>query len=285
MPLKPLEIFGLLAIVVAPIVTFFLPDDIKNQIVFYQISVKDFVLLFLVLLLALGILLLRLGRMVMNWLTTKAAYKSVEFNYFYYGDGTVVTRNRFDLVNGWKENGELPEESLVWHREISTTDLVYRLYERGSFIDRKMLAEDPRIEPVTPERDPDHPSDFRYSWEPRIKPPLRANEKISYVVEIVAEKTETAAFTLEGTMLGFGLLIPANKAHVTAYAPFGYRFVLRNPRATLRHTDTLEEVPGSARKTPRPEISPDGTILTLEVSRPKVGYRYWVHYRFEQASI
>ncbi len=42
---RALQIIGLLAIVVAPVITFLVPQDVTGQIVAAQVSIKDLVLL------------------------------------------------------------------------------------------------------------------------------------------------------------------------------------------------------------------------------------------------
>jgi hypothetical protein len=278
---RALEIIGILAIIVAPIVTLVLPDEISNEVVAAQITIKDLVVLWLVLLLGAYMFLLRGIQMMTDWLALKPFYRNVEFNYFYLQDGTVVTRNRFDLMNGWQQSSVLPEENLIWHKQIEESDLVYRLYERGRFGDRKIVSDKPSIEYALPKPEISDGEDYRYTWKPQIKPALKAKEMISFVVEIVADKTEKAAFEASGTKLGFGLGVPATKATLTAYAPFGYRFALLDPNVTIRRSSDLAEIENSRVRAPEPSISPDGTILSLSIKRPKPDERYWVHYRFE----
>jgi len=275
-----LEIIGLAAVILGPILAFVIPTDFRLQFSSADVSLKDLVLLGLVLLLGLGILLLRGFRKVLDWTSIRPFYSRVEFQYFYSTDATVVTRNRFDLVNGWTPTEELPEENLIWHREIVDSDLVYRLYERGRYRDRTMGSHDPKIEFVLPTPVQEKPSEFRYVWTPTIQPKLTRKEPVSYMVEIVAAGTETAAFEPGGTKLGFGLNLPCNLAEITAYAPFGYEFELVEPKFTIRDTEDLSEVP--IRTQIEPLISPDGTILSLTIKRPRAGLRYWAHYRFKK---
>lgn len=278
---RALEIIGILAIIVAPIIAVGLPEEISNEVVAARITVKDLVVLGLVLLLGAYMFLLRGARMVTDWLAFEPFYRNVEFNYFYLHDGTVVVRNRFDLTNGWQQSSVLPEENLIWHRRIEESDLVYRLYERGRFGDRKIVSDKPSIEYALAEPEISDGEDYRYTWKPKIKPVLGVKETISFIVEIVANKTEKAAFEATGTKLGFGLGIPTTKATLTAYAPFGCRFSLLDPYVTVRRSSDLTEIKNSRSRAPEPVISPDGTILTLSVKRPKPSARYWVHYRFE----
>jgi hypothetical protein len=116
---------------------------------------------------------------------------------------------------------------------------------------------------------------------PTVSPSLGVKESISFVVEIMAMRTETAAFKA-GTKLGFGVNIPTSHACVRAQAPFGYRFVLLDPSLTVRRSDTLGEVPVNESKRPKAIVSPDGSLLSLDVHRPMLNRRYWVHYRFQK---
>jgi hypothetical protein len=207
-------------------------------------------------------------------------YRSMEFNYFYLPDGTVITRNSFDFVNGWRRSSDLPREDLIWHKEITENDLLYRLYERGKFRDRRMASQPPTIISAVPKQSGGSNSDHRYSWVPQINPPLGMKEHVSFVVEIMAAGTETAAFQ-SGTKMGFGANVRTRNASLKAYAPFGYKFVLVDPIVTVRWSSDLTEVSVRDSKRPQPKVSPDGASLTLDVHRPMVGKRYWIHYRFE----
>lgn len=279
---RALQIIGLLAIVIAPAITFLVPRDVTGQIVAAQVSIKDLVLLGCIAILGSMVFLAKGLRWASRLLREEAFYQRVEYAYFYQPDGTVITRTRFDLVNGWQQTSTLPPENLIWHSQITYSDVVYRLYARGKFSDRKIQPGSPRIEYAIPDAKKSETNDYRYSWYPAISPELHAKEAISYVVEITADSTEKAAFDHSGTRLGFGLDVLAMQATITAYAPFGHRFHLTKPAATVRDSRSLEEIPNSQKKAPVPKISPDGTILTLSVKRPKAGRRYWVHYRFEK---
>src|SRR5690606_9904555 len=121
----------------------------------------------------------------------------------------------------------------------------YRLYERGRFGDRKIVSDKPSIEYVLPEPEISDGEDYRYTWKPKIKPVLGVKETVSFIVEIVANETEKAAFKSVGTKLGFGLGIPTTKTTLTAYAPFGYRFSLLDPDVTIRRSSDLTEIENS----------------------------------------
>jgi hypothetical protein len=283
MPLKPMEVIGLLAMVIAPIVALMLPAGVANKVVAAHATVKDLVLLALLMILAIAVLLDQFVDLLWRGIRLSPFYQNAEFSYFYLPDGTVITRSRYDLVNGWSRTRFLPSEHLIWHRPISESDIVYRLYARGRFNDRRIVSDPPSIQMTQPHAE-SAGQDFRYRWQPRVTPGLGIKESLSYVVEIVADKTEVDAFKPGGTKLGFGFDIPASKASLTAYAPFNHKFVLLDPVVTVRESENLTEVPNSSATAPAARISPDGTILTVFQKRPKSGRRYWVHYRFEKLS-
>lgn len=282
--LKPMEVIGIIAIIVAPVAAFLLPEKIADQVVTSNTSIKDLVLLVCVLTLGAILFVSRAAAFLFAYVRSKPFYENVELTYFYLPDGTVVSRMRFDLVNGWSETADAPEEHLVWHKQIDDSDLVYRLYARRRFGDARIAEERSNIELVKSGTDPapNVVSDFRFSWRPKLAPPMAKKERLAYVVEIVAEKTETAAFGEAGTKLGFGFDNPAAKARVTAYAPFGHRFVAIAPFGSVRTSKDLSEIPGSADGAPKPVVSPDGSQLVLSVTEPRPGRRYWAHYRFER---
>lgn len=274
------NIFGLLAIIAAPVFSLFLPKSITGKLVTAHVELKDAVLLASVALLAFMIYAARAFQFVARWVARHPFYQKIDFSYIYLADGTVITRNSFNYVNGWKKSNFLAREDLIWHRRITKSDIFYRFYERGKLRDRRMTSDQPTIISAVPEEGGRFKGDHRYSWTPVVEPPLSVKERISFVVEIMALHTETAAFGV-GTKLGFGVNIPTRHARLKAHAPFGYQFVLLEPELTVRRSDTLEEVPVSSSSRPKPVISPDGSSLTLSVRRPKLANRYWVHYRFE----
>ncbi len=277
---KATNIMALLAIVIAPLCSILLPDSIANRLIAANVELKDAVLLSSIALLAAIIYSTQVLRIAGRWLAPTPFYRRIDFNYIYLIDGTVITRNGYDYVNGWRQSDELPREDLIWHKKITKSDLFYRFYERGRLRDRSMSSGARTTIDVIP-REKGQPSrDHRYSWVPNVQPGLGIKESISFVVEIMSLKTETAAFHL-GTKLGFGVNIPTVRACLKAHAPFGYRFVLLNPELTVRRSDTLEEVAVTPARLAMPIVSADGSLLTLEVRRPMLNRRYWVHYRFE----
>lgn len=272
---------ALLAIVIAPACSFLLPKHITEKLITSHVTLKDAVLLSSIAMLALVVYSAQVIRIVARWLARTSFYRQIEFNYIYLGDGTVITRNSYDYVNGWNHSDELPREDLIWHKKITRNDLLYRFYERGKLRDRNMSSGAATTIQAIPREKGSSGADHRYSWTPVVHPRLSPKESISFVVEIMSIKTETAAFQL-GTKLGFGVNIPTIKARVEAHAPFGYRFVLLDPNLTIRNTETLNEVAIPQSRLPSPKVSADGSRLTLEIKRPTLNRRYWVHYRFEK---
>jgi len=277
---KATSTFGLVAIVVAPLATFLLPIGTTGKLVAANIQLKDAILLTCVAVLGVAIFARRAFESVALLVARRPFYRTMRFNYFYLADGSVLIRNNFDYINGWRRSQDLPREDLIWHQEITENDLLYRLYERGKLRDRRMASAPPTIISAVPMREGGELADHRYSWIPQVKPELGRKEHVSFVVEIFAAKTETAAFAA-GTKMGFGVNVRTKKASLKAHAPFGYRFVLIDPTLTVRRTSDLTEVNVGDKMRPTPQVSPDGSLLTLDVSRPSVGRRYWVHYRFE----
>lgn len=277
---RAITFFSLLAIIAAPLFALVLPQSISGRLVGANVELKDLVLLGCVLILALAVYSARAAEMAIRWFARRPFYRRIDVHYFYLKDGTVIIRNKFDFVNGWHTSGYLPRDDLIWHRPITKSDMFYRFYERGKLRDRTMTSDAPTIISAVPESTPSTSNDHRYSWIPTVGPPLGFKEKISFVVEIMALKTEVAAFAA-GTKLGFGVNIPTSKVTLTAHAPFGYRFVLQEPVLTVRRADDLAEIETASSSRPRPTVSPDGSVLTLNVARPRSERRYWVHYKFE----
>ncbi|RCK21874.1 hypothetical protein TH8_17195 [Thalassospira profundimaris] len=284
MKLTMVEIVGLAAILLAPFVSFFVPYEYKDLLVAGDVSVTEAVNVFIMISFSLFILSKRFFSNIVLFFSKGGYYKSVDINYFYFVDGSVLTRTRYDFLSDWKGGGELPLEDLVWHKKIDSADLLYRMYGRGDFLERNVSSGQQTISPVLRQETQDESGNYLYTWQPTVSPPLRKKEMISYVVEILADKTEVSAFSEEGTKLGFGLKSNAVVAKLTAYAPFGFKFVLVGPKVTLRYAGTLEEVPRNEGDRPIVNVSPDGSIVEVEIQRPSVNYRYWIHYRFEKVS-
>lgn len=280
--LSTTEILGVGSILLGPMIAVFVPSDRTIQFLSKTIGLKDFSFLILLFTLGFSIIFVRIGRRISDWLQIDSFYRSAEYNYFFSEDGTVITRNKFELVNGWHFSAVLPEEDLLWYAPISEQNMIYRLFERGQFRDRRISHGEngPKIDPIAFQRMPGDDTNYRYRWRPIISPSLARKERISYIAEIIARGTETEAFERKGTNFGFGLSIRCHKAVICGYAPFGYKFVLINPQFSIRDSETLQEI-GSG-KFIEPIVSPDGTMLTLTVNRPKPNKRYWVHYRFEK---
>lgn len=280
---KLLQIAAFLALVVAPVVPYLLDENVLRTTLPNGTPLKDALNILIIAILAGTLLARHFVRGLINALRWQPYYNRVEHQYFYSADGTVVTRSAYEYINGWRRRtAQLVAENLVWHRQIGTKDLVYRLYDRGSYRDRALRSAHSAITPAALRGEQRAAGDWFFSWTPRIHPPLRRKERIHFMVEIIAAKTETAAFSPAGTTLGFGVQLPTGQAKVVAYAPFGYRFSLVEPRLTLRDARTLDEIPTPAGRLPVPKISPDGSVLDLAVRRPRVRCRYWVHYRFEK---
>lgn len=277
---KASNVMGLLAIAMAPLFTLILPDSITDALVATRVELKDAVLLGSVAALGFLIYSTQLIRFLARWISRRPFYSRINFNYIYLPDGTVIIRNGFDYVNGWSKSAELPREDLIWHMKITKNDLLYRFYERGKLRDRSMTSDEPTIISAVPIETGQSNENYRYSWVPIVSPPLRRKERISFVVEIMSPHTEGAAFQ-KGTKMGFGVNIATRNASLRAHAPFGYRFVLIDPGFTIRDSATLEEVSVPDRERPKPRISADGSALSVDVHRPRLNRRYWIHYRFE----
>lgn len=263
---------NLIAVLLAPVVAWLIDED--------TLTLRDALQLLIVVALAAAVLAGQLVGGLWRWVQWRPAYTSVDHQYFYSTDGTVTTRSTFDYVNGWGRRSDLPAENLVWFRRITSSDLVYRVCQRDSFREHDLRSAAASIDPVGFAADCRDDNNYFFSWTPHIHPPLRRKERVRFMVEIIAERTETAAFTAAGTRLGIGVQQPTRRAEITAYAPFGYRFVLIEPRLTLRDARTLDQLPNRG-PLPEPEVSPDGSVLSLALRRPRRGCRYWVHYRFE----
>lgn len=263
---------NLIAVLLAPVAAWLIDED--------TLTLRDALQLLIIVALATAVLTGQFVGGLWRWLQWRPAYTGIDHQYFYSADGTVITRSTFDYVNGWRRRSELPAENLVWYRKIGVSDLLYRICQRDNFPEHRFTKDPPRITARQREGYQRQEGEYFFAWTPRIDPPLRRKERVRFMVEIVAEGTETAAFTPAGTRLGCPVLLPTRRAEICAYAPFGYRFVLVGPRLTLRDPDTLDQLP-TGRKLPTPEISPDGSILSLSIRRPRAGTRYWVHYRFE----
>lgn len=277
---RSLDALGLAAIALAPTCSILLPEKATSYLVFPNIELKDALLLACVSALGIALFGLRTLAFIYRWFQIKPYYQSVKIEYFYLADGTVITRTNFNYVNGWKRTAYLSEESLIWHQPIGENDILYRLFQRGELGDREISADSETNISAVPQLAV-NATDHRYSWKPRIFPALRAKERVSFIVEIISEKTEIDAFK-GGTKFGFGFEIPCLDVSLTAYAPFGHRFALIEPRISVRRSSDLTEIAVARRKKPMPEISPDGTIATLKVARAKAGRRFWVHYKFER---
>lgn len=285
MKISILEALGIAAILLGPVIALFIDDERTIKLLSATIGLKDAAYLLLIFLLAAGILALRVLAKIYNAVSYDPFYKSAEYHYFYLEDGTVITRNRFDLVNGWHQSAVLPEENLLWYAPIPQDSIIYRLYQRGRFKDRRISSGDkaPQIDPINMQRMPGDDQNYRYMWQPRINPSLAPKEEISYIAEIITPGTEMEAFEARGTNFGFGLNVTCRRATVFAYAPFGYKFVLIEPRCSVRDSQTLAEIDSG--RSVEPNVSPDGSMVTLVIKRPKVGERYWVHYRFEKVEV
>jgi hypothetical protein len=275
-----LQLAAFLALVLAPAVPYLVDRALVQSHLPAGIPVKDALNVLLIAVLAGVVLADRFVRHLRGWLRVGPWYRRVDHQYFYDRDGTVVTRSAFAFVNGWGgARTDLPAENLVWHRPITRQDLVYRLYQRGRFGERALGSAHTGIVPAGLHGEPRPGGDWFFAWTPRVTPPLRRKERIAFMAEIRAERTEVAAFTPAGTKLGFGVHQPTGRVRLRAYAPFGHRFRLLEPRLSLRDARTLEELPAAPGALPPVRLSPDGSVLELKVRRP--GRRYWVHYRFE----
>ncbi len=276
-----LTIASLCALFLAPFVTYFFSEATLSQQITPYITMKDAIQSLIILLLSVIVILKIFLDSIQNFLRWSSVYSEVEHSYFYSADKSVTIRSSYLFLNGRNNDlATLPKENLLWHETISSKAIFYRLFYRGYLQDRVIHSAPPQIYASNVERE----GEF-LSWEPRVKPPLRKKERIGFMVEIYTPNTEAKAFTSGGTTLGFGVHHRTKSVQVTAYAPFGYKFVLVDPIISLRDAESLDEVPINRSKLAFPEISPDSSVLTYRVKKPKEGFRYWVHYRFEEHSI
>jgi hypothetical protein len=277
------EGMALVALIVSPFVSFILPASLASRQILPHTDWKDAINIALIA----GYATIIVGRMLfanlLVLLRWGACYRHVEHNYFYQEDGTVLVRSTFHLVAGWKEPiEELPREELLWFSDIDRDKIHYRLVQRGTVAARRISGALPDITPSQLVFERADMTPRAVSWRPKISPPLRRKESLVYQVEILTPGTEKAAFEPGGTTMGFGIALPTSSVSLSAYAPIGYQFDLLEPSLTMRDYTALTPVPGTRAENAPPELSPDGTIVTLARVRPRAGKRTWIHYRFER---
>lgn len=261
-----------------------LPKRLTSIHVAYGLDVKDAITIILIVALALIVLLLRLPARLRKYLNRRPFYERIDHNFFYLEDGTFILRSIYVLNAGWMNNLELlPSEGFMWFNHIPRDRLHYRLIHHGKRQDRTIHADHPTIQPIDfkSPRQGERETSF-LSWTPKISPPLSRFESVAYQVEVTTPGTETAAFTSEGTILGFGTSAGATSATLHAFAPPGYAFHLLPPVFTEREMASGSEVRTLRNSRIKPTLSVDESIVMLTTGSLKAGRRYWVHFRFEK---
>jgi len=274
---KILEIAAVASLILAPFTTFIISESILSRQISPYTNIKELLQIIIIVILSGFLIFKYFYYKFIDLIRIWPFYPKVSHQYFYSVDGTVVSRSSYTLRNGWfKKLDMLPEENLVWHSEINDKSILYRLYYRGSFQDRMLSSSLPTISAANIKK-----IDHFLSWQPSVVPAVARKEKISFMVEIQTPETENMAFTAGGTKLGFGIHLTTRRVSLTAYAPFGFKFVLIDPFITLRDGKSLGEIRNKSCSLEKPIISPDGSILFLTIKRPLLNKRYWIHYRFE----
>ena len=121
---------------------------------------------------------------------------------------------------------------------------------------------------------------YHMSWSHSVHPPIEPGDQLTYLVEIETLKSEAAAFTQEGSILGVPANIPIEKAKLRCAAPDGYKFVILRP-VMIVDSETWENDPDAESRISQPVVSAAGRFLDWDLQNLEHGRRYWVKYRFE----
>ncbi len=142
------NIAQILALICSPFILFIIDREFLSREITPYISVKDTLYLLITSLLALTLFIKLFFSKIRELIAIRPFYSDVQHNYFFDEDGTVVTRSSYTFVNGWlRKLGKLPKENLVWFAQLDERPVFYRLYYRGSYLDRTLTAEEPEIIP------------------------------------------------------------------------------------------------------------------------------------------
>lgn len=287
MKLKSLpEVASLVALFATPVIYLFAPNTWTTYPVGLGLDVKDLISIIIILILSFVLLSIRLPVKIRKYFYVNPFYEKVEHHFFYHEDGTFILRSFFIINSGWTRNlTYLPSEGFMWFNAIPRDRLHYRLIHYGRRQDREIHADHPVISPVqfNSPRSAEHETAM-LSWRPQITPAMQRFETLAYQVEVTTPNTETAAFDVDGTVLGFGVAIPTIELSLNAFAPPGYAFKLLAPKCTVRHLDSAVEIKAIDSGDLLPRLSVDETVILVNAARPKRGRRYWIHYRFEKVS-
>lgn len=213
-------------------------------------------------------------------------YRDLEYFWIYSLDGSLQGTCVYELEN--RSNTEidaLPYEALVWFQSVEKKDVAFRIIYRDGDVPHHFEDADSRWIPL-----PDFIEALRgrvasdLSWSPKIIPPIAPGETILYEVEIGTPRTERDAFKSQGTILGFPVRRYTNQVRLSARAPRGRKFTLMAPSTNVLDIVTGQNEPELEASLPIPTVSADGSRLTWQIEFPRVGYRYWINYKFDKKS-
>jgi hypothetical protein len=118
------------------------------------------------------------------------------------------------------------------------------------------------------------------TWAQVVDPPLPPGETFQYTMVLSTARSETAAFTPEGTYAGIPTTIPTGTAKLHFLAPPGYRITLLDPVVVVDAEGT--RFPELERAATPPRVAASGSVLTWELLNPATARRYWFRYRFDR---
>lgn len=115
------------------------------------------------------------------------------------------------------------------------------------------------------------------SWSLVIDPPLEPSKEVTYIVKIYTEKTETDAFSSNGSYAGFPANFPTQKAVMRFVAPAGYRFEILNGCIII--DDSGEEIFNNSYTVKLAKTSFGAGVINWNHSNLKSGVRYLFKYK------
>jgi hypothetical protein len=224
-----------------------------------------------------GVLIERIHRA--NQMIKSLAYENLSFEFFYEANGDFRSRCFFKLRNhGIDPVSELPSTRAFFLGEGTISSIRFRAIDEGPGIYRFQQNKQTIVDAVSAL----FKGNTRFvEWGYQISPPLRPGDSVSYEVAIETLKTEGAAFTTAGSIMGFPAHIPIVSATLRAIAPRDFKFVCLGHPVVVDIDLTAEMTPDNI-QLPDPTLSASAGILDWNIRDLDKGNRYWIKFRLEQ---
>jgi hypothetical protein len=213
-----------------------------------------------------------------NQMIRSLVYEDLAFEFYYEANGDFRSRCFFKLRNnGTDAVAVLPSTRAFFLNEGTIKSIKFRAIEEAGNAYRFQQNNQSIVDAVSAL----FRSNTRFvEWGYEIAPPLRPGDSVSYEVAIETEKTEVAAFTSSGSIMGFPAHIPIVSATLRAVAPRDFKFVCLGTPVVVDLNVTSEIAKPETEALPAPSFSATSAILEWKLSNLDQGYRYWIKFKF-----